>query len=65
MKNGLKQDVLSSLFFIFALECTVSTAQANQEGLKVNGVHQFLICGNGVNLLGEKIRIFQKITEAY
>jgi len=36
VKNSLKQDVLSSLLFIFALERTVSTVQANQERLKVN-----------------------------
>jgi hypothetical protein len=33
VKNNLKQDVLSSLLFIFVLERTVSTAQANQERL--------------------------------
>jgi len=34
VKNSLKQDVLLSLLFVFALERTVSTAQANQERLK-------------------------------
>ena len=60
MKNILKEDVLSSLLFVFALERTVGTAQANQERLKVNGVHQFLICAFDVNLLGEIIRTFEK-----
>jgi len=64
VKNSLKQDVLSSLLFIFALERTVSIAEANQEGLKANGVHQFLICANDVNLLGEIICTFEKNTEA-
>jgi hypothetical protein len=63
VKNSLKQDVLSSLLFIFALERTVSTVQANQERLKVNWVHQFLICAYYVNLLGEIIRTFEKNTD--
>lgn len=63
MKNSLKKDVLLSMLSIFALECTVSTAQANQERLKVNGVHQFLICACDVNLLGEIIHTFEKNTE--
>jgi hypothetical protein len=64
LKNSLKQDVLLSLLFTFALECTVSIAQANQKGLKANGVHQFLICANDVNLLGEIICTFEKNAEA-
>jgi len=39
VKNILKQHVHLSLLFIVALERTASTAQANQEGLKENGVH--------------------------
>jgi hypothetical protein len=63
VKNILKEDVLSSLLFVFALERTVSTAQANQERLTVNGVHQFIICAYDVNLLGEIIGTFEKNTE--
>ena len=40
VRNVLKYgDVLSLLFFIFALEYTIMRAQVNQDGLKSNGTH--------------------------
>jgi len=63
VKNSLKQEDLSSLLYISTLERTVSTAQAYQEMLKVNGVHQFLICAYDVSLSGEIVGTFEKNTE--
>ena len=41
IRNGLKQgDVLSPLFYNFALEYGIKGVHGNQEGLKLNGAHQ-------------------------
>jgi len=41
--TGLKQGyALPPLVFNFALEYAIRTVQVNQDGMKVNGTHQFL-----------------------
>ena len=45
IRNGLKNaDALSPVFFNFALEYGIRSVEVNQDGLKLNGTHQLLVC---------------------
>jgi hypothetical protein len=51
-RNVLKQvDALLPLLFNFALEFAIRRVQVIQDGLKLNGTHQFMVYANDVNLL--------------
>jgi len=39
IKNGLKRDALSPLFFNFAVEYAMRRDHVNQDGLNLNGAH--------------------------
>ena len=65
IRNGLKQgDALSSLLFNFALEHAIRRVQVNQDGLKLNGKHQFLAYVDGVNISGGRVHTVKKNGEA-
>ncbi len=52
IRNGLKQgDDLSLLLFNCALEYAIRMVQVNQDGLKLNGTHQFPAHADDVNKL--------------
>jgi hypothetical protein len=59
-----KRNILSGFLFNFALEYAIRRVQANQEGLKLNGTHQFLVYGDDVNILGGRVRIIKKSRES-
>jgi hypothetical protein len=56
IRNGLKQgDALSPLLFNFALEYALKRVQVNQNGLKLNGTHQFLAYADNVTMKMRKL----------
>jgi hypothetical protein len=51
------------LFFNFALEYAISRVQVNQNGLQLNGKHQFLVYADDVNIMDGSIYSIKKIKE--
>ena len=65
VRNGLEQgDALSLLLFAFVLEYAIRRVQVNQDGLKLNGTHQFLAYADDVNILGAGIHTVKENAEA-
>jgi hypothetical protein len=51
-------------FFKFILDYAIRRVEVNQDGLKLNGTHQFLFYADDVNVLGGSIHNIKKNTDA-
>ena len=60
-RNGwTKGDVLSPLLVNFALEYAMRRVQVIQDGLKLNGTHQLLVCVDDVSILRGSVHTIKK-----
>jgi len=65
IRNGLKQgDALLPLLFNIASEYAIMRVQINQDGFKLNGIHQLLVYADDVNILGGSIHTMKENAEA-
>ena len=52
------------LLFNFALEYAIRKVQVNQDGLKLNGTHQFPAHADDVNILGGSVHTIKNNSQA-
>ena len=45
------------------MECAIRRVQVNQDGLKLNGTHQFLVYADDINILGRSVDTVKKDAE--
>ena len=65
IRTGLKQgDALLPLLFNFSLEYAIRKVQVNQDGLKLNCTHQFIVYADDVNAMGGRLHTINKNMEA-
>jgi hypothetical protein len=66
IRNGLKQtDNLKSLLFNHAVDYAIMTVQVNQDGLKLNGKNQLLVCTDDINILEGSVLTIKENVEAF
>ena len=64
IRNGLKLgDALTPMLFNFALQNANMMFHVNQDGLKLNGIHQLLSYADDINILAGSIHILKENTE--
>jgi len=65
IRNGLKQgDALLPSLFNVALEYAIRMVRVNQDGLKLNGIHQLLVYADDVNILEGSAHTIKENSEA-
>ena len=65
IRNDFKQgDALSPLLFNVALEYAIRRVQVNQDGLKLNDIHQLLVYADDVYILGRSVHTIKENAEA-
>jgi hypothetical protein len=52
------------LLLNFTFEYSIKKVHENQKVLKLNGIHQLLVCGDDVNVLGENVNTIERNIEA-
>jgi hypothetical protein len=65
IRSGLKKGgALSTLLFNFALEYAIRRVQVNENGMKLNSIHQLLVYSDDVKILGESVHTVKENVEA-
>ena len=59
-----KRNALSPLLFNFAVDYAFRRVQVNEDGLKLNGTHQFMIYADDGNILGGSVHTVKEKAEA-
>jgi len=54
----------ANIWVKFALEYAIWRVQVNQDGLKLNGTHQFLVYADDVNILGGSVHTVKENADA-
>ena len=64
-KNYLKKKkrCFKAIDFKLCLNCAIRRVQVYQNGMKINGTHQILVCADDVNILGGSVHTIKENTE--
>jgi hypothetical protein len=64
IRNGLIRKIHYRIDFQLCLEYAIKRVQVNQDGLKLNGTHQFLAYDDDVNILGGNVHTVKENAES-
>jgi len=52
------------LLYNFVLKYAIRMVEVNQDGLRLNGTHQLLVCADDLNILGGSVHTVKEKVEA-